>query len=218
MDGSFSSLSKRTLVVPDQGEIEPVRLLRISRSDRTDARRDQGARSGRTRGRRKSKRANWSRRRSSEKAKPAAPDANLRTVTGRVRDSHGRPLFGVSVMLLETVHLKPGMMLADPLSESFDTAMTDREGTFILQGLPQGELQFNLTGGLGIPDGGSPGRSRRRGMDVPSSARFGAQTTGSPLRETSQSRPTSVAFDVRRSGPRTATIRSPMVPVAPSTI
>ncbi len=144
MDGSFSSLSKRTVVVPDQGEIEPVRLLRTNPSAGpmrgvTKVTIRQNPREEKFRPGQRDP-ANVE-----QNANPAAPDANLRTVTGRVRDSQGRPLFGVSVMLLETVRLKPGMMLADPLSERFDIAMTDREGTFILQGLPQGELQFYLS-------------------------------------------------------------------------
>ncbi|MFI5454739.1 MAG: sigma-70 family RNA polymerase sigma factor [Isosphaerales bacterium] len=137
MDGvSFSRLSSRTLVVPDQGEIEPVRLLRTSQAIGS-ARYTMKAQV-REKVKEEIRPSPPAPAKVQEKAKPPASDPNVRTLTGRVRDPQGRPLFGVHV------NVDPGLPLAgaDPVGP--DIAITDREGTFVLQGLPRRALQINL--------------------------------------------------------------------------
>jgi len=134
--GTFSRLSSQTVVVPDHGEIELVRLRRINSTS--------GPSRHVTKGEiRKKPQEEFFRPgqavavKVKPKTNPSAPEEILRTATGRVRDSEGRPVFGVRVMVDHHLLRAEGL-------ESFDTAVTDREGTFILRGLPRRELRLNL--------------------------------------------------------------------------
>ena len=147
--GSFGRLSRQTVVLLDQGEIEPVRLIRASpETDRSTRYMTKAAipiapaevkergeaiaepneqieaeiQAGRT----------ATPAIAEQQAKAAAP--KLRTVTGHVRDLQGRPVAGVSV----SVNNEPG-------AEPFDFAATDRDGMFVLSGLPGHPLQFYLS-------------------------------------------------------------------------
>jgi hypothetical protein len=73
--------------------------------------------------------------------KPIAPEPKVpvsRTVTGRVHDSQGRPLAGVSV------YLDQSRLTASEPRPRFDSAATDQGGVFILRGLPVGEISILL--------------------------------------------------------------------------
>ena len=137
MDGcSFSRLSSRTVILTEKDEIEPVRLLRTTRAI--------GSTGYATKAEVR-KNAEWKRQpgqlvppKGKKIANVPAAAPIVRTVTGRVRDSHGRPVFGVGVMV------NSNMVLDDGNPEHFDVAITDREGTFLLPDLPRRELQINL--------------------------------------------------------------------------
>ena len=60
----------------------------------------------------------------------------LRTVTGHVRDPRGQPLAAVMVSV------DPSQPFPGPAFTFFDTAATDREGTFVLAGIPRQALQI----------------------------------------------------------------------------
>ena len=63
----------------------------------------------------------------------AKPAEKPRTVTGRVSDPTGRPLAGIRVAVDRGTRPKG----ADILSDALEMAVTDRDGTFILDGLPR---------------------------------------------------------------------------------
>lgn len=67
------------------------------------------------------------------------PTPKVRTITGHVRDLKGRPVVGVRMY----VNPRPG----EPF-ERFDSAATDRDGMFLLNGLPRRPLQINLSYGV----------------------------------------------------------------------
>jgi RNA polymerase sigma factor (sigma-70 family) len=129
-----SRLSQRRIVVPDQGDVEAVHLLRMSpatsptgyvaKAQVLDAMKVQVQPNPPAALQRK------------EKAAGARPKS--RTVTGRVRDRQGRPLFGLRVQVSPRLP-EPGVV-----PETFDIAATDREGMFVLEGLPQRELEISL--------------------------------------------------------------------------
>ena len=73
-------------------------------------------------------------------AKAAEPAPKVRTIRGHVRDPKGRPLVGVSV------YVNPQPQPGEPF-ERFDSAATDRDGMFVLNGLPRRPLQINLRHG-----------------------------------------------------------------------
>jgi DNA-directed RNA polymerase specialized sigma24 family protein/protocatechuate 3,4-dioxygenase beta subunit len=155
MDGvpGFNRLNRRDLVVPERGPIEPVRLLRISPAN--NASRDVmkvavgKARAAKPKvqetGKAKTKTVmknelpvlDAAKAKVVEKAEPPAP--TVRTVTGHVRDPQGRPVFAVQVQV------NPGMPAPGAEFQQFDMAATDREGVFILAGLPRRPLQITLT-------------------------------------------------------------------------
>jgi hypothetical protein len=73
--------------------------------------------------------------------KPAAPAPKApegRTVTGQVLDPQDRPVPGVSV------YLNPNSPDLGEPPHRFDSGTTDREGVFILRGLPRRELRIVL--------------------------------------------------------------------------
>jgi hypothetical protein len=149
MDGSsFSRLSRQTVVLPDQGEIEPVRLIRTSPlTDHSTLYMKKAALKPiapaevndheAAKGEPEELITAEIRPRppapaiAVEEAKKPAP--KLRTLTGHVRDPEGRPVPGVSV----SVNTEPG-------AEPFDLAATDRDGMFVLPGLPHRALRINL--------------------------------------------------------------------------
>ncbi len=148
MDGiSSSRLSRRDLVVPERGEIEPIRLMRNKpRSNAmmgmmkmmgaappigpptTVAQAEAVLPTG----------PMVSLKAMEEKARANAPKD--RTVTGHVRDPEGRPLPAVQVQ----ASLPPGPV---PEFQQFDIAATDREGMFLLPRLPRRPLQLSLNRG-----------------------------------------------------------------------
>jgi hypothetical protein len=137
MDGnSFSRLSRDTVDVPEEGEIEPVRLTRLSQS--ANSRSSQYVTktairpSEATKGKAKAKE-----KRHVAESKEARTPA-IRTLTGRVRDPQGELLAGIQVNVIT------GMQPPNAEPEQFDIAMTDREGVFMLSGLPRRPLQINL--------------------------------------------------------------------------
>ena len=74
--------------------------------------------------------------------------AAIRTLTGRVRGPQGEPLAGIQVTV------NPGMQAPNAEPEQFDSAMTDREGVFILSrssSPPTSDQPAPV--GLPIPDG-----------------------------------------------------------------
>src|SRR5262249_23935966 len=146
MDASSSGrLSQRDLVIPEQGELEPVRLLQTGRAAnamvgmmKAEARPSEPVKAAvldvpkanvRPGGppRAKAEVNAGTDRRGIQPAvakvweEVKAPAPKVRAVTGRVRDTQGRPLVGVSVY----VNPEPG-------AERFDSAATDREGSFVL--------------------------------------------------------------------------------------
>jgi RNA polymerase sigma factor (sigma-70 family) len=145
---SFGRLSRQTVVLPDRGEIEPVRLIRASPATdhstlymRKAAIQPAAPAEVTDHGEAKAEPKELIEAEirpdrpaaaiAKEKAKTPAP--KLRTVTGHVRDPQGRPVPGVSV----SVNTEPG-------AEPFDLAATDRDGLFVLPGLPHRALQINL--------------------------------------------------------------------------
>ena len=123
-DPSSRWMSRRVVVVPEQGEVMPIYLLRPRGADdfATTNAKPVPAPVGVT-------------------TETKAPIVKLRTVTGRVRDSQGRPLAGIRVAV------DPGPDRPAPGVEpgAFDTAVTDRDGTFILAGLPRRKLPLILS-------------------------------------------------------------------------
>jgi hypothetical protein len=151
MDGTSSSrLSRRNLVVPEQGEIEPVRLVWTSRTTnammgmmKAEARPIEPAKAAVGNAAKDELKAEAYIRAGQpalakipEEAKPPPP--KVRTVTGRVRDEQGRSLLGVHL------NVDPGPPAPGAQPEPIDIATTDRDGMFILSGLPLRPLQINL--------------------------------------------------------------------------
>ena len=146
----FSRLSRRDLFVPEQGEIESFRLLRTAPENQSPrGMMKEAFRPGppvpakikdvmkvavRAAKRELPVRARARAKVAEEAAEPAP---KVRTVTGHVRDPQGRPVVGVSVYVNRQP--QPGAPF-----EQFDSAATDREGMFILNGLPRRPLQINL--------------------------------------------------------------------------
>jgi RNA polymerase sigma factor (sigma-70 family) len=144
---SFGRLSRQNVVLPDQGEIEPVRLIRTSPATDHSTRYMKKAAVGpppdvNDQGEAKAGPHELIKAEirpvgpapviAEEQAKTPAP--KLRTVTGHVRDPQGQPVPGVSV----SVNKEPG-------DEPFDLAATDRDGMFVLPALPHRVLQINLS-------------------------------------------------------------------------
>jgi protocatechuate 3,4-dioxygenase beta subunit len=126
-----SRLGSCTVDVPEAGEVSPVQLVHMSQTPangpamiKKEMVREAKAAVAKT---------------EVKAAIPAkVPEANApagRTVTGLVRDVEGRPLVGASVYLDFTKLGGAGPQ--KPLSIS---ATTDRDGLFILRGLPPGDL------------------------------------------------------------------------------
>jgi len=155
MDGSsFGRLSQRRLVVPEQGEVEPVRLLRTATVNRmfkdvmiekavdqprqpveAKIREKAGVEKG---GALKAEVGLGQPARLKVQEEAKAPDPDIRIVTGRVRDVQGRPLTGMRV------YVNPEPRAPGANFEPFDSAATDRDGMFVISGLPRRPLQINL--------------------------------------------------------------------------
>ena len=124
---SGSRLSSSVVIVPEQGEAGPVRLVR-----------EPGAATAPVEMEIK-KEAGKAVRTETKKgpAKPVAPEPRTpegRTVTGLVTDREGRPLVGVNVYI-SPIAAGPG----EP-PRSYDSAATDRAGVFILRNQPRHEF------------------------------------------------------------------------------
>ncbi len=68
------------------------------------------------------------------------PAETLRTVTGRVTDPEGRPLVGIRVVF-DIGEKRSG---SDLLLDADDSAVTDREGTFVLHDVPRRQVWLTL--------------------------------------------------------------------------
>jgi len=141
----------RIVIVPERGEIEPVRLFRsnpaAANSSTLDMRKvaiepaelekvvavDQEQANAEQKETRKAvvRLRQEAVMKAKEDVKPSAPV--VRTVTGHLRDQQGRPIPGV------TVQVNP-----EPGTEPFDLAVTDRDGLFVYEGLPRRLLNINL--------------------------------------------------------------------------
>jgi hypothetical protein len=148
---SSSRLSRRDLFVPEQGEIESCRLLRtvpenhgprevMKAESRPLPPAGAKVKDVMKVATRELPVRDLAEGKVTEEAEKPIP--KVRTITGHVRDPKGRPLVGVSVY----VDFTPGAPF-----ERFDSAATDRDGMFLLNGLPRQPLQINLQyGGLKI--------------------------------------------------------------------
>jgi len=154
----FSSrLSRRTIAVPEQGETEPVRLILVPPSFNTQSRFMAKAAMPAAEPAPKpenevakfairpsqavpTKAANENNKRPDQDPVPVAvPAPDLRTVTGHVRDSQGQPLIGVQVTVV------PAQPFPAQPSAFAGTVTTDREGVYVLVGIPRQALQINLS-------------------------------------------------------------------------
>ena len=131
MDGtSFSRLSRSTVVVPEQGEVEMVRLVRETRSTAQTGMMQHIAAPDEKKEAVPAKAKGAAKEAKKAEPKAAIKEAEVRVVTGRVSDGEGKPLIGVEVYV-------------DPNSPAlfggsrFDSAATDRDGIFVLRGLPR---------------------------------------------------------------------------------
>ncbi len=150
---SSNRLGRRNLVVPEQGAIESVRLLRTAENHRgpmevmvkkaemrprppakTKAKiKDAMKVYAKAAVKKELPARDQPKVRVIEEAEKPAPQ--VRTITGHIRDPQGRPMVGVSVY----VNPDRGAEF-----ERFNSSATDREGLFMLDGLPRRLLQINL--------------------------------------------------------------------------
>jgi hypothetical protein len=110
--GKFSRLGRRILLVPEGGEPEPVRLVRLYRVVNAF--------------------------RKSETQPAPHPTEILeprpRVLTGKIRDSTGRPIAGVRISVIPNREN----------DQAYDTAVSDRDGEFVLARLPERAILVNL--------------------------------------------------------------------------
>jgi RNA polymerase sigma factor (sigma-70 family) len=146
MDGSsLSRLGHDIVVVPEQGDVRPVRLLWDMRVPKMFGR---GGVAKAVAPAKKEvvkkevvKDSAYVQTKKPLPAKPAAPAAKapeVRTVTGQVLDPQDRPVPGVSV------YVNPSSNAPGEPPNRFDSGSTDRQGVFIIQGLPRRELSIVL--------------------------------------------------------------------------
>ena len=144
-DGQSSGRgSRQDVVVPERGEIEPVRLTRNNSAPNAmmgvmKVAAPQKAEAGAVgRGGEAGVQAEIRADRVVVRKVVEKPKAQeVRTVTGRVRDAQGRPLSAVQVQ----VSVPRG---AVPEPTRFDIAATDREGVFLLPRMPRRPLEISL--------------------------------------------------------------------------
>jgi len=158
MEGTLSTrLSKCTIDVPEQGEVEAVKLVSVPQSINAQAsymtktkaaapapepspKSKTAVEKGNIRlpQSEPTKAAN-----ENEKGEVLVPapvrGPDLRTVTGHVHNPQGQPLVGVQVTVV------PAQAFAAQRSAFVDIAATDREGLFVLSGIPHQALQINLS-------------------------------------------------------------------------
>jgi RNA polymerase sigma factor (sigma-70 family) len=151
MDGKLvGRLTSQTVILPEQGELEPVRLLGASRPTTSDNAtlymkkavirpnvpdkvNDHQKVEVKLQDFTKAAMRPGQPTLAKAEEKATMPDPKPRTVTGHVRDLQGRPLPGVSVYVSH-----------EPGAETIDSAVTDRDGLFVLAELPRRPLQINL--------------------------------------------------------------------------
>lgn len=119
-DPTGGRMDRRLVTVPEQGELPPVYLLLASTGESAQAQVPRGElveyeRVGVRQG----------------VAAAAKADEKARTVTGRITDPKGQPVVGVRVS-------------ADTGKEPSDSAVTDRDGTFVIEGLPARQLWITM--------------------------------------------------------------------------
>jgi hypothetical protein len=121
-DPAAGRMARRVVVVPEQGDALPIFLLLSAGGNSVATPADSGPVSV-----------------SAPLLAPAIGAAKreekLRTVTGRVNDAQGRPMVGVRVPVGTAVDLS-GPLVA---------AVTDREGTFVLEGLRRERIPIGLS-------------------------------------------------------------------------
>jgi len=156
MDGNLLSgrLSRRTIDVPEHGDVELVKLVSVPLSASTQNlyMRKAAVPAPETAVKTKTevekgaisppqpatgKAANENMKDVAQEPAPA-PVLQLRTVTGHVRDPRGQPIAGVQV----TMNQPPSPRGEPP--EFGGIAATDREGMFVLAGIPRQALQITL--------------------------------------------------------------------------
>ncbi len=155
--GSNTRLSHRNVIVPEQGEIEPVRLMRwthraqnpmmeytktVARPDVKKAAEPPPVEPARAEAPGVSKKAVPPRDQpvvGEVEAKPPPAAPRVRTVTGHVRDPHGRPLAGVQLQAA------PDPFVPGARPQDFGLPTTDREGLVLFPDLPRRPLKITLT-------------------------------------------------------------------------
>ncbi len=130
-----SRLDHKVILVPEQGKVEPIRLLLRPQGPMTPQPPAAVAKAAVPQP-------------APAPAPPVAPKAEVapnpnpapetRTVTGHVRDPHGRPLGGIHLWVPPE---NPG-----PIAERLQgvTASTDRDGLFIFPGLPREPIEIRM--------------------------------------------------------------------------
>ena len=133
----LQQVEQGTVDVPEEGEIAPVRLIRMSQSASSQSsqytRKAAIRTSEPTKGEAKSKQKAQRGREQGSQGDPL-----IGTLTGRVRGPQGEPLAGVHVSV------SPCMQTPNALKpEQFDSAITDRAAVSLFQGLER-LFQFNF--------------------------------------------------------------------------
>ncbi len=145
--GADHRLSHRDVLVPERGEIKPVRLMRWAKrvvNPMMDVRKVAAFPTAERAVGKASVNAEESTKAttpivaSPEKAKAPAEAPKVRTVTGHVRDPQGRPLAGVRLQIT------PGPSGPHANPQNIDLPTTDRDGVFLFTGLPRRPLQITL--------------------------------------------------------------------------
>ena len=153
-------MGRRMVAVPEQGELQPVFLLISAGEESASAATAEAVVA------------------SAPLLAPAIgaakPAEKPRTVTGRMSDPTGRPLAGIRV----AVDGGPRPKGADILADALEMAVTDRDGTFILDGLPAVRPGSRWAGRSTRCEGKARRRSRRGHADLPAADRRAGQARG----------------------------------------
>lgn len=118
-DPTGGRMDRRLVTVPEQGELPPVYLLLASTGESAQAQVPRG------------ELVEYQAVVKQGVVAAARADEKVRTVTGRITDPKGQPVAGVRVS-------------ADTGKAPSDSAVTDRDGTFIIDGLPARQLWITM--------------------------------------------------------------------------
>ncbi|MHB1555987.1 MAG: carboxypeptidase regulatory-like domain-containing protein [Isosphaeraceae bacterium] len=132
-DPTGGRMDRRLVTVPEQGELPPVYLLIASTGESAQAQAQ--APRGNFVEYQEAPQGNFVEYQAvgvrQGVAAAAKADEKARTVTGRINDPKGQPVVGVRVSV-------------DTGKEPSDSAVTDRDGTFVIEGLPARQLWITL--------------------------------------------------------------------------